>query len=78
MSDRVDISRVEVIDVERSPSNPFYEEWTGSIQLDDTEFTFTSNKELNEGESYRVVWERTDPLGGEQIFVIHKVVDNGT
>ncbi|WP_229126044.1 hypothetical protein [Halapricum desulfuricans] len=78
MSERIDISRVEVINIERSPNNPFSEKWTGSLRMEGSEFTFTTNIELKEGKKYRVVWERTEPRKSEQMFIIHKVVNNGS
>lgn len=68
MSERFGVSRVEVINVERSPNNPFYEKWIGTLRMGNEEIKFTTNDGMDEGEYYRVVWNRTESIIGEEIL----------
>jgi len=78
MSERIDISTVQVTAIERSSNDPFLEEWTGHLKLNDEEIRFTTDEKLKEGEQYKVVWERSEILGSEHFLTIHKVINNGS
>jgi len=76
MSQRVGVTTVKVITLERSSNHPFREKWSGLINLNGNKVRFSTDECLREGERYRVVWERTEPIVGKQIIRIHEVIEN--
>lgn len=77
MSKRIGISTVKVIKVEKSTSHPFREGWTGKMEFHGSEVEFSTDiQEFRENKRYRVVWERTEPVPGEQIIELHEIVDD--
>jgi len=76
MTDRIGISTVEVLNIENTVDHPFRDCWSGSMKFQGDEITFSTKfNELDEGGHYRVVWERTEPAPGDQLVVIHDVLE---
>jgi len=78
MSQRIGVSEIEVVDLERSSNHPFLDEWSGLIELEGNTERFSTDQSLQKGVKYQVVWERTEPLVGEQIVRIHDVINDGS
>jgi len=74
MSQRIGVSEVEVVNLEKSTNHLFRDEWSGLIDLRDSIERFSTDESLQKGMKYRIVWERTEPVVGEQIIRIHEVI----
>lgn len=76
MAERIEISTVKITELKKSGNHPFKGDWTGQIVLDGDTIHFSTDERMQEGKEYRVVLERTEPIPGEQIIEIHKIIED--